>query len=171
MLSIKIISTTKNVTDGFINVFKRLSSLFFVLKRNSFVHNCFLHSIKLLISLDQINSELLDELDLFNKIILCYEDRQKDYVSCYWGQLRLISEAINQFAPNSKTVDMGKWNEIVVSRNQISEKIIRKNYGGFVPFNTNNASQPVVNSLFLIGGAIISISLICFIVIFLVNEY
>lgn len=170
MLSIKIISTTKIVTDDFIELFKRLSSLFFVMKRNSFLHNCFLHSINLLISLGKINSEFLDDLNLFNKIIHCYENRMDDYNSCYWGQLRLVSESINQFALKSKTVDLTKWNEIVVKKNKISEKIIHKNYGGIVPFNTNNIYESGLKSLFLFGGAVIIIVLICFITIFLANE-
>ena len=170
MLSIRIISTTKYATDDFIKLFNRLSSLFFIMKKNSFLHNCFLNSFNVLVLTGQINSELLDELNLFNKIIECYENREKDFVSCYWGQLRLISEAMNKFVSKSKTVDINKWNEFVVNKNKISEKIIHKSYGGFVPFNTNSISQSSLNSMILLGGAAIIILFICFFAIFLANE-
>lgn len=171
MLSIRIISTNKSATDQFKNLFKKLSSLFFELKSNSFLHNCFIQSFDLLLSLKEINSQFLDELNLFNQIIQCYQDREKDCASSYWGHLRLISEAITHFVADSKTVDTDKWNKIVVNKNQASEKIITKNYGGHIPFNTNTVSQPGLSSILLIGGATVGIALICFAAIFIANEF
>ena len=142
MLSINIISTTKNVTNDFVNLFKFLMNLFFELKTNTFLHNCCLKAFNLLLSLEKVNSNFLDEMNLFTKVTVCYEKSDTDYMNSFMGQIRLISEGMNQFVINSKTVDIEKWNKYVLKKNQIYDEIVDKKYGGPIPFNLNSVKLP-----------------------------
>lgn len=141
LLAISIISSTKDVPDIFITLFKHLLNLFFLLKTNTFLHNCVVSAFKILVSVGKINASFLDELDMFNKIIDCYVNRKKDGYSPNWGQLRLISNQMNLFVNNSKTVDTEKWKKIVMKRNTHEESIIIENYGGYLPFNFNGIKR------------------------------
>ncbi|KAK8840587.1 hypothetical protein M9Y10_030798 [Tritrichomonas musculus] len=101
LLAISIISSTKDVPDIFITLFKHLLDLFFLLKTNSFLHNCVASALKILVSVGKINASFLDELDMFNKIIECYANRRKNGYSPKLCQLRLISNQMNLFVSKS----------------------------------------------------------------------
>lgn len=141
LLSLSIVSTTKDVPECFVNLFKHLLSLFFTLKTNTFLHNCFERCFRLLVSIGKINSSFLDELDLFNKITDIYEYPEKDYYYSFWGQLRLISEEMNQFVPGSKTVKVDEWNKYVVKKNHKSDQILKEKFGGLVPPDINEIKR------------------------------
>lgn len=147
LLSISITASSKTASNSFIDLFKRLSSLFFILKTNTFLHNCFLKAFNVLLSLGQITSQFLDEINLFEKVLNCYENREVEYMVSYFGQLRIISEAITKFAVYSNTIDIEKWNRIVVEKNQSDENMIGKKYGGFVPLNINAISVSLFDFL------------------------
>lgn len=140
ILSLSIITTTKEVPMSFIDLFKYLTPMFFTLKTNTFLHNCYEKSFKLLVSLGKMSSNFLDELDLFNKITDCYENIDKCFCP-FHGQLRLIAENMNKFVSNSKTVDIEKWKKLVVAKNIESEKIIKGKFGGHVPPDINEIKR------------------------------
>ena len=146
-LSISIVSTTKTVNCCFFDLFRRLASLFFVLKTNSFLHNCFIKAFNLLLSLGQITSQFLDDINLFDKIIISYKNRENECNASYFGHLRLISKEITKFVPLSKSINIDKWNRDVVEKNKINEYIIDKKFGGFVPINLNSIKGPILNFL------------------------
>ncbi|KAK8898350.1 hypothetical protein M9Y10_000635 [Tritrichomonas musculus] len=146
-LSISIVSTTKMVSCCFFDIVRRLSSLFFVLKTNSFLHNCFIKAFNLLLSLGQITAQFLDDINLFNKILNCYKNRENECNASYFGHLRLISNDITKFVPFSNTIDLEKWNTVVVEQNKIQEDIIDKKFGGFVPLNLNSIKGSIFDLL------------------------
>lgn len=88
LLAICIISSTKDVPDIFITLFKHLLDLFFLLKTNSFLHNCVASALKILVSVGKINAS-------------CYANRRKNGYSPKLGQLRLISNQMNLFVSKS----------------------------------------------------------------------
>ena len=139
-LSISITETTGEVRPEFMNLFANLSKQFFEYKRNDFLHICFLNCLNLLLSYKKYQQELLtifNETDFFNRIIMCYEERESDFVSSYWGHLRVISEKIDYLAKRGKNIDLAKWNSIVIEKNKLNESIIKRRYGGPLPFNPN----------------------------------
>lgn len=142
MLAISVTSTTKNVNSNFIELFHFLITLFFESKTNTFLHNICVKAFNLLLSLDQINSSFLDELDLFRKVTDCYEKVDVEYYNSFFGQLRIISELMAKFVVNSKTVDSEKWNKYVVAKNTEFDNLIDKRYGGNVPINMNPIKLP-----------------------------
>lgn len=150
LLAIGITTTTKDVSPCFINLYERLLMLFFEFKTNSFLHNCFLKVFNLLLSFDLINASFLDEYDIFGKIMYFYENRDISLFASFWGHLYLISKEIDQFAQNSKTVDLEKWNQIVIEKNKLTEKILNNTYGGFVPpdLRVIKTVEPVNDSFF-----------------------
>lgn len=143
LLSISITLTTKEVPVTFIYLFRYLLSLFFVLKTNSFLHNCFLQTFKTLVSLDKVDSAFLDENKLFAKVTESYENREKDGFCTYWGQLRKISKKMDKFTKNSKTVDLEKWKKFVIETNKESEKVLNSKYGEHLPPDFNNIRRKI----------------------------
>lgn len=141
LLTISIVSSTKDVPDVFISLFKYLLQLFFVLKTNTFLHNCVVKMFKAMKSIGKLNSEFLDELDLFTKITECYMNRSKDGYSPNWGQLKQISDEMNQFVENSKTVDIEKWKKFVMKKNANTELIMKQNLGGYIPPDINEIKR------------------------------
>ena len=145
LLSLSIVSSKKDIPDCFIDLFKYLLNIFFILTTNTFLHNCVVKVFKFLVSVDKINSKFLDEFDLFNKITKYYEDK----TFCpFKGQLRLISDEMNRFASSSKTVDLEKWNKFVVKRNAKSHKIINGNFGGNIPFDYNGIKRFISKKMY-----------------------
>lgn len=147
MVSIGITSTTKTVAPCFISLFRFLMNLFFELRTNTFLHNSCVKAFNLLLSLNQINSNFLDKLDLFKKVTDFYEKIDIDYNVSFKGQLKIISDGMNQFVMNSKTVDIKKWNNFVVKRNQRYNDIANRKYGGLQPINVNAIKIPLYSFL------------------------
>lgn len=170
-LSISIISTTKQMPNEFIELFEKLYISFFILERNSFLHNCFLNSFNILLSSGIINCQYLDKLDMFNKIIKCYESRATNCICASWGHIRQLSESIDKFAQQSQTVNLNQWHLVVMSRNNSSETIITKNYGGIVPFNINATKNSLKELFLFIGGATFILSLFVLIMLLVNNKY
>lgn len=147
-LAIRIVFTTRNATDSFIALFMYLISLFFKEQTNTFLHNCTIDALELLISLGQINSQFLDKNELFEKVTNCYEKEEKGIFLPFAGQLRIIAKAMEPFAAKSKTVDFDKWKKYVVEKNKDIEHKEKENYGGHVPSNIINKIRRPLRRLF-----------------------
>ena len=97
---------------------------------NSFLHNSFLRLIQVLKAKKQLSPQLLKKLNLFSKILQCFKNRENDFHSNYWGQMRIIAELINPYASKCQ-VQQPEWNQLMTEI-CISEKIISSDYGGWV---------------------------------------
>ncbi|OHT07142.1 hypothetical protein TRFO_01247 [Tritrichomonas foetus] len=145
---LNIVTSTKKFPKEFMDMIFYLSEKFFQLKRNDFVHCGFLDCLVLMDSYKKLNTDILDEMNLFNLIISCYKEKGVDILSSYWGHLRKISQLINKFAKKSKTIGFEDWQQIVMANNEECEKIISLRYGGSVPYNYYTHSKDSSNALF-----------------------
>ena len=108
--------------------------MFFNFPTNTFLHQSFYLTILKLKSKKLLNQDLINKLDLNNRIIECYRKRDTNVTSSFWGHLRLISELIT----NSKMKKNEEWKEIVIKENKRRDDIIKRNYGGFKSFEKSS---------------------------------
>lgn len=117
----------KKINPLYISCLKKLCQMFFNYPTNTFLHQSFYQSIEKLKSKKCLTNELIEQLDLSDKIIECYKKRETNLTSAYWGHLRLISNLLD----NSKLRKSKEWKEIVIQENKRREYIIKHEYGGF----------------------------------------
>lgn len=132
------------------NFTEKLCYLFFTNKHNSSLHNAFLRQIRILKSKKLLTKEILQRLELFQEILDCYSNREKEVQACYWGQLRLISEIIDAYASKCRAPQPDWKNHM--KQIYSDEKIISAPYGGSIPKkNKVNSCDKTLLSICIIG--------------------
>jgi hypothetical protein len=102
-----------------------ISDLFFQYPQNSFLHNEFCTILEGLAAASWLTPQLICQMDLFNKIVAAYQRREKDVVSCFWGQLAIIADIIDRQA-RPVGVDAAVWRRDVRRVNAKRMKIMRR---------------------------------------------
>jgi hypothetical protein len=156
--AIFVTQRSKRLENSVRNLTVHLCNLFFDFPLNTNLHNAFMAIVESLSSANLLTPDLLQEMNLFGKIIDAYRNRQRLVQSCYWGQLSRIAEIIDKDA-RLVGVDAALWRRDVIRTNQERNLIIKRPYGGARPeFGVKKTSDTAY--LLGLGGAVIIIFLL-----------
>lgn len=146
-----IFELTKIFSPELKTLVQHMAKLFFTLSANSSLHNIFVRLLKALSKTRHLNTAFIEEMDLYNTIIQCYQQREQNVTSCYWGQLREISNIINKSISKAH-VDKELWRRTVIDENWRADAIMSKPYGGCLP-----GEEPQNTDMFFVGAVAVVI--------------
>jgi hypothetical protein len=131
-LAAAIFGGQRAISDDVRRMLLRLGDWFFEFPTNSFLHNQFVDLMAAVDAAHTLSADLVKEMRLCERIVDAYRNREKDQLSCYWGQLFRLADLINPYTEKAGA-DLQVWRKEVIARNAETRRVVAEGYGGWKP--------------------------------------